>query len=98
MVVVLRGVRMFSGLRTEEGGERPLREVTRLCGLSLGGYDLLEFREDLRRSQRQPAKKVQHLRVATFLGQLVHIDQGHVGGAGGHQLDVVLDDQSGCGG
>lgn len=80
MVVVLRGVRMFSGLRTEEGGERPLREVTRLCGLSLGGEDFFDGRDFGRKGWGDRRLHAQCVRLATLDGQRVGADDQAIDG------------------
>lgn len=80
MVVVLRGVRMFSGLRTEEGGERPLREVTRVCGLALGGEDLFDGRDFGRKGLGDRRQHPQCVRLATLDGQLVRADDQAIDG------------------
>ena len=74
-MVVVRGVRMFSGLRNEEGGERPLREVRSICGLLLGCDDLLDDGQLFGGELRQPAKQVQRYALATIDGRRVHANE-----------------------
>ncbi|MNS99180.1 hypothetical protein D3C72_1335770 [compost metagenome] len=85
MVVVLRGVRMFSGLRTEEGGERPLREVTRLCGLALGDDHAPEDRAMPFDRISQIRQGRQGIRLATVGGKRLDFADQPIGGVGGAQ-------------
>ena len=80
MVVVLRGVRMFSGLRTEEGGERPLREVTRICGLALGGDHTPQDRAMPLNRIGQIGQGREGVRLATVDGELADFADQSVNG------------------
>lgn len=66
---------MFSGYAREEGCERPLREVTRLCGLTLGGEDLIDDGQLLSDKLCKPIKQVQRYALATIDGRRVHANE-----------------------
>jgi ferritin-like protein len=70
-VVVVQGVRIWSGFTASEDGA--LREVTNLCGLTLG--DQVGVTEDLGGAaagadRQEVAHKPQHLRLVSGHGSL----------------------------
>lgn len=83
--MVVRGVRMFSGLAAEEGGERPLREVTRLCGLTLGGDHAPQDRPVPLDRISQVRQGREGIRLATVVGQRLDFRDHPVDGVGGAQ-------------
>ncbi|MNT44267.1 hypothetical protein D3C72_1807860 [compost metagenome] len=74
---------MFSGLATEEGGERPLREITRLCGLTLGGDHAPQDRAVALDRISQIRQGREGIRLATVGGELVDFPDQPIGGVGG---------------
>lgn len=72
--MVVRGVRMFSGYARKEGGERPLREIMRLCGLTFGGEDFFDGRDFGRQGLSDRRQHTQRIRLATLDGQRVGAD------------------------
>lgn len=81
--MVVRGVRMFSGYVREEGGERPLREITRLCGLTFGADHAPQDRAVPldRISQIRQGRK--GIRLATVGGERLDFPDHPVDGVGG---------------
>lgn len=83
--MVVRSVRMFSGLAAEEGGERPLREITRLCGLTLG-------RDHAPKDRAVPLDRISQIRqgregirLATVGGERLDFADQAIGRVGGAQ-------------
>lgn len=81
--MVVRGVRMFSGLAAEEGGERPLREVTRLCGLTLGGNHAPQDRAVPLDRISQIRQGREGIRLAAVGGERLDFSDHSVDGVGG---------------
>lgn len=81
--MVVRGVRLFSGYAREEGGERPLREVTRLCGLTLGGDYAPQDRAVPVDRISQIRQGREGIRLATVDGELTDFADQSVNGVGG---------------
>jgi hypothetical protein len=90
VVFRVRGVRIWIGDALEGAADEawsghPLREITELCGLALGGDDTPDdgpVRFNRRRQKRQP---VQRIRLATVEGQLVQFDDRPIDSIGGAQ-------------
>lgn len=86
----VRGVRIWIGDALEGPADEawaghPLREITELCGLALGGEDASDdgpVRLNRRRQKRQP---VQRIRLATVEGQPVQVDDRPIDSVGGAQ-------------
>ena len=75
MPFIIRGVRMFSGWPDEEAPEGGLRRVHRLCGLTLGGDDLLDGGEFDGQDFSQFTQPLVHLRLVAVDGQCIQTDQ-----------------------
>lgn len=86
MTFVIRGVEMFLGLAPEDagdGGSCPLRRITHLCGLALGGEaPANQGAMGLDRTRQKP-QHVQGVFLATLDGELLDVPDQPVGGIGG---------------
>lgn len=71
MPFIIRGVRMFSGWPDEEAPEGGLRRVHRLCGLTLGGDDLLDGSDFTGQHADQRLQRIHHIRIATLDGKRI---------------------------
>ncbi len=91
--MIIRGVEMFLGWAPEDaadGGCSPLRRITHLCGLTLGGEDAPDDWTVGSDAFSQERQKVQGIRLAAVDGELVDVDHRPIGGVGD---DQGFDDQ-----
>lgn len=82
------GVRLFHGLTdgADDPDVGPLREIKSLCGLALGGDDLMDHGADGGCGADNDGERGAGIRLATFLGQAVNVSdqaQEHVAGRQG---------------
>ena len=75
------GVRLFHGLTdgTDDPDVGPLREITSLCGLTLGAQDRTDQGAVRRDRIRQKPQHVQGVFLATVDGQLVDVGDQPIG-------------------
>lgn len=74
MTFVIRGVEMFLGLEPEDagdGGSCPLRRITHLCGLTLGGDYAFDDGAEVSGDADNRLQRRAGPRLATVLGQVV---------------------------
>ena len=86
--MIIRGVEMFLGWAPEDapdGGCSPLRRITHLCGLTLGGEAAPDDGAVRGHALSQHRQKVQGIRLATLGGQLLDVDHRPIGGVGDGQ-------------
>lgn len=86
--MIIRGVEMFLGWAPDDaadGGGSPLRRITHLCGLTLGGEDIPEDRPVRGDAFSQKRQKVQRVRLAAVDGELLDLEDGAVGCVGDQQ-------------
>lgn len=69
--MVIRGVRMFSGWPDEEAAQGGLRRVHRLCGLTLGGDDLLNGGDFDGQDFSERRQSASYLSLVALNGQLI---------------------------
>lgn len=80
--MVIRGVRMFSGWPDEEAAQGGLRRVHRLCGLTLGGDDLLDGGEFDGQDFNQRRQSASYLRLVAMNGQRTDLQDQSVNRSG----------------
>lgn len=86
--MIIRGVELFLGRAPDDaadGGCGPLRRITHLCGLTLGGEDIPEDRPVRDDPFSQKRQKVQCVRLAAVFGELLDLEDGPVGRVGDEQ-------------